>query len=237
MLQNSNILYLNFLRKSGISSFLQNEPNILYKIEIKEKRNSVINEIEEASTLKDLTFLFKKLNNLNHNKYFDNFVFGVGNENSKILIVSDYPESKKQKNSLFEQQSEVLLHKMLKSINLFKDNIFTTHIIPYSIKENFKIENEEILKCLPYIQRQIELIKPNIILLMGSVSAKGILGTNLDINKLRNRWHKYKSINMSDSIKCLVTYHPRHLIKFPEDKKNAWDDLKKFNEGILNDNQ
>ena len=95
-----------------------------------------------------------------------------------------------------------------------------------------KINNKDLLSCLPFIQRQIEIIKPNIILLMGTIAANAILNTNLDINTLRGKWHTYNSINLSRPIDCLITYHPKNLIDFPKNKKDAWADLQIFQKKI-----
>ena len=234
MSQNSNISYLNFLKKVGISSFLQNKPNIFYENEDNKNNNLSNLGINEVKKLNDLESLIIKSNNLKFKNYFNKIIIGEGNENAKIFIIGEFPEEENQKIKPFAGESKKLLDKMLKAINLDKKFVYKSNVIPWLIDKNKKIENIDILKCLPFIQRQIEIINPKIILLMGPIAAKAILNSNLDFTNLRGKWHKYKSINFDQSIECLVTYHPKYLVQFPKEKKYAWEDLqmlqKKLNE-------
>ena len=87
---------------------------------------------------------------------------------------------------------------------------------------------------MPFLQKQIEIIKPSYIYLLGSTAAKAILSTPLSLGKLRGKWHEYKSINMNTVVNVLVSYHPAFLLRSPNFKKEAWNDLqmlqKKLNE-------
>ena len=231
----SNFLYLDFLKKSGISTFLQNKPNIFYEIESKEKNNELNKNICEIKNLSDLELLMKKTYKLKFKKLFNNTIIGEGNKKAKILIIGKFSEEENQEMKPLIGESKKLLNKMLEAINLDRKDIYITNAIPWIINENKKIKNSDILDCLPFIQRQIEIINPKIILLMGPIAAKVILNSNLAINQLRGKWHKYKSINMDQPVECLVTYNPKHLIKFSNDKKNAWEDLQTFEKKIKND--
>ena len=236
MSQNSNIPYLNFLKKAGISTFLQNKPNIFYEIEIKEKNNVLNNNISKIKKLSDLELLMKKTYKLKFKKLFNNTIIGEGNKKAKILIIGKFSEEENQEMKPLIGESKKLLNKMLEAINLDRKDIYITNAIPWIINENKKIKNSDILDCLPFIQRQIEIINPKIILLMGPIAAKVILNSNLEFTKLRGKWHQYKSINLDQSIECLVTYHPQHLIQFPKQKKYAWEDLQILQKKIQNEN-
>ena len=225
MSQNSNILYLNFLKKYGISTFLQDKPNIFYEIKDNKKNNSLKNNINEIKNLDELELLIKRLHKIKFKNYLNEAMIGQGNENAKIFIIGEFPEENNKKIRPFTGESEKLLNKMLKAINLEKKDFYTANVIPWLINKKKDINNKDILECLPFIQRQIEIINPDIILLMGSIAAKAILNSNLEITKLRGKWHQYKSINLNKSIQCLVTYNPMQLIKFPINKKDAWSDL------------
>ena len=225
MSQNSNILYLNFLKKYGISTFLQDKPNIFYEIKDNKKNNSLKSNINEIKNLDELELLIKRLHKIKFKNYLNEAMIGQGNENAKIFIIGEFPEENNKKIRPFTGESEKLLNKMLKAINLEKKDFYTANVIPWLINKKKDINNKDILECLPFIQRQIEIINPDIILLMGSIAAKAILNSNLEITKLRGKWHQYKSINLNKSIQCLVTYNPMQLIKFPINKKDAWSDL------------
>ena len=236
MSQNSNISYLNFIKKSGISSFLQNKPNIFYNKNTDDDKVIDIN-FDKVNNIKELELLISKLNTINFQNNPKKYTMGTGNENSKILIIGEFPEEENMKIKSFSDKSEKLLEKMLKSINLNKQDVYMTNIIPWLIDKNKVIENSDILKSLPFIQKQIEIINPKIILLLGHIAAKSILGSNLDFIKLRGYWHKYQSINIANPIKCIVTYHPKHLLKYPKDKKYAWEDLQMFQKKIQYENR
>tara|TARA_B110000116_G_C16788491_1_gene562359 strand:- start:195 stop:902 length:708 start_codon:yes stop_codon:yes gene_type:complete len=234
MSQYSNILYLSFLKKVGISSFLQDKPNFFYEIKNKEiiSLNDNDKDIGQIESLEELESFFKKSIYSKFKIKSSLTSIGEGNKNAKVFIIGDHPDHKNQNNKTFSEESNNLLSKMLKSINLNTKDIYTSNIIKWPIKENQKIENEDILYSLPFIQRQIEIIDPKILLLMGSIPAKAILNSNLDITKLRGKWHNYKSINFDRLIECLVTYHPKFLIKFPKEKKYAWNDLQMLEKKI-----
>ena len=225
MSQNSNISYLNFLKKAGISSFLQNNPNNFYEINNKEKKDLVFNNISEVRDLEKLEFFIKKLNNFKKEKQFNKFTIGEGNRRAKILIIGDSHQKEKENIRPFTGDSEKLLIKMLKAINLDIKDTYLTNAIPLLIQKNYEIKNEDILDCLPILQKVIEIINPKIILLMGSIANKAILNSSLEISKLRGKCYKYSTINLKKNIDCLSTYHPKHLINFPQEKKFAWEDL------------
>jgi len=228
MSQNSNILYINFLKKAGISSFLQDKPKVYYKI----NNNKHAQNFDKIRNLDDLNFFIKKNYKIKFHNFSNDTIISQGNETADICIIGDTPEKIKQKISPFVGESEKLLYKMLQSINLNKDQIYISNIVPWFTDKNKKIENSELIECLRFIQKRIEIIRPKIILLMGSIASKTILNSNLELNKLRGRWHDYKSFNLDKTIKCLVTYNPKDLIKFPKNKKYAWEDLKMFEKKI-----
>ena len=236
MSQNSNIPYLNFLKKAGISTFLQNKPNIFYEIETKEKNNVLNNNISKIKKLSDLELLMKKTYKLKFKKLFNNTIIGEGNKKAKIFIIGKFSEEENQEMKPLIEESKKLLNKMLEAINLDRKDIYITNAIPWIINDNKKIKNSDILDYLPFIQRQIEIINPKIIVLMGSIATKVILNSNLEFTKLRGKWYQYKSINLDNSIECFVTYHPQHLIQFPKQKKYAWKDLQILQKKIQNEN-
>lgn len=226
MSQNSNILYLNFIIKSGISSFLQNKPNNFYN-----QNNDIPNKllpqnIENVTNLNELELLINTKFNLGSNFNSNKIKIGEGNLSSKIFIIGEFTEEENGKISIFKDESKELIKKMLNAIDIDYKDVYAANVIPWIFNNKTEIQNKEILEYLPFIQKQIEIIKPKMILLMGPLAAKAILNTNLKINKLRGRWHQYKTIKLNDSIETIVTYHPNHLIMHPDDKKLSWEDLK-----------
>lgn len=237
MTHNINITHLNYLKKSGVSVFLQNKPNIYYNTQTNKSTNAIKDKMDELKNLSDLKLFIKEKNNLGFSKNSFEPIIGEGSDKAEIMLIGGSVEKEEnQESKSISGEPEELLNKMLKAINLNRDQVYTTNIVPWVMDKNQKIENRDLLICLPFIQRQIEIIKPNIILLMGSIATKAILNSNLEMSKLRGEWHLYKSINLNKPIECLVTHHPKTLIQFPKEKKFAWEDLKILQKKILNAN-
>ena len=129
-----------------------------------------------------------------------------------------------------------LLNKMLAAINIKRENVYITNVVPWRPPNNRTPTEDEILECLPILQKQIEIINPKLIFLLGKTAAKAILTTPLQLSKLRKVWHTYKTINMNKNVNVLVSYHPAFLLRSPEFKKEAWIDLKILEKKIINEN-
>ena len=233
----SNKDYLEFLKQSGVHSFLQETPNNLFEDKQKQKldnTNKEVKSIDEIAEIKDLIPLI-----LNHNsplsKTAKNIVLFDGNLQSKLMIIGEAPEKEDDEQGLpFVGRAGQLLNKMLSAIQLERKNIYITNTIPWILPQNRAPKDQEILEYLPFLQRQIEILKPKIIYLLGTTAVKAILSTPLNLSDLREKWHDYKSINMNTSVKVLVSHHPSTLLQSPKLKKEAWSDLqmlqKKLNE-------
>jgi len=225
----SNNTYLNLLINSGISSFLKDKPNNLYKYKSKQNNAKLNSNISEITNIKDLEIFIKNSNICNLKKYAKTTVIGDGNKKSNIMLIGEAPGAEEDKlGKPFVGAAGQLLNKMLKAINLDRKDIYTTNVIPWRPPNNRTPTNEEIIECLAFIQKNIEIINPKLILLLGGTAAKAILNSNLSITKLRGDWHEYRSINNKGLTYCLVTYHPAFLLRSPENKKQSWEDLKMF---------
>ena len=151
------------------------------------------------------------------------------------MIIGEAPGKEEDEQGLpFVGSAGQLLNKMLSAIQLERKNIYITNTIPWILPQNRAPKDQEILEYLPFLQRQIEILKPKIIYLLGTTAVKAILSTPLNLSDLREKWHDYKSINMNTSVKVLVSHHPSTLLQSPKLKKEAWSDLqmlqKKLNE-------
>lgn len=233
----SNKEYLEFLEWSGVHSFLQETPNNFIKdnqIDRKIAKNKDIKRLDEIAEIKDLIPLI-----INHNsilkKTAKNLVLYDGNLKSNLMIIGEAPGHEEDVQGLpFVGRAGQLLNKMLSAIQLKREDIYITNAVPWRPPQNRTPTDQEILEFLPFLQRQIEIIKPKFIYLLGATAAKAILSTPLSLGKLRGDWHEYKSINMNTAVKVLVSYHPAFLLRSPSFKKEAWSDLqmlqKKLNE-------
>jgi len=233
----SNKEYFEFLTKSGVHTFLKETPNNLVKDRqihkkiIESEDTKKLDEITEIKHLIPLIF--------NHKSSLKNtakkLVLFDGNTKSNLMIVGEAPGQEEDEQGIpFVGKAGQLLNKMLSAIQLDRKDVYVTNAIPWRPPQNRTPTNEEILDFLPFLQRQIEIIKPTFIYLLGTTAAKAILSTPLSLGKLRGQWHEYKTINMNASVNVLVSYHPAYLLRSPNYKKEAWSDLqmlqKKLNE-------
>ena len=164
-----------------------------------------------------------------------NLVFFDGNIKSKLMIIGEAPGQEEDDQGIpFVGSAGQLLNKMISAIQLKREEIYITNVLPWRLPMNRTPTDQEILEFLPFLQRQIEIIKPKFIYLLGATAAKAILSTPLSLDNLRGNWHEYKSINMDTSVEVLVSYHPSTLLQSPKFKKEVWSDLqmlqKKINE-------
>ena len=223
---NSELKNLRFLINSGISSFIQNTPNNRYQLKTKiedTKKNIQSLNLDDINNLNDLKLF--TLKNTNHKS----LIFSDGNPHSKIMLIGGFLSSEEARiGKIFSGSSGILLDKMLNSINLDRKVVYLTNIVPSFLNNNQELNTKEILEYLPIIQKHIELIEPSIIVLFGKIAAKTILTTNINIEELRGKWHKYNSLKLKKEITVRVTYHPNDLLKNLEYKKKAWIDLKEI---------
>lgn len=231
-----NDSYIVFLKKSGISSFLQEKPRDFYT-PCSKKINSLTLKIEDISNVDELELFIKQSNICDLKNHAKHTVIGDGNTQADIMLIGEAPGAEEDKiGKPFVGAAGQLLNKMLSAINLDRNKVYITNVIPWRPPNNRTPSNEEILQCLPFLQKHIELIKPKLIVLLGAIAAKSVLSTPLGISKLRGRWHEYKSLYLIESILCLATYHPAFLLRSPGFKKTAWEDLQQLQKKIENEN-
>jgi len=148
-------------------------------------------------------------------------VFGVGDENADWLFVGEGPGADEDaQGEPFVGQAGKLLDNMLAAIKLKRgDNVYIANVVKCRPPGNRNPEPAEALACEPYLHRQIELIKPRLIIALGKVAAVNLLAREASIASLRGRLHQYRGIPL------VVTYHPAYLLRSLGDKAKAWADL------------
>jgi DNA polymerase len=148
-------------------------------------------------------------------------VLGVGDEQADWLFVGEGPGAEEDaQGEPFVGQAGKLLDNMLLSIGLKRgDNVYIANIVKCRPPNNRNPEADEIATCLPYLQRQIALIKPKLIIALGKTAATALLGRDATLGSLRGTIHDFAGTPM------LVTYHPAYLLRSPAEKAKAWQDL------------
>lgn len=153
-------------------------------------------------------------------------VFGVGNERAHWMIVGEAPgEQEDRQGEPFVGKSGQLLDNMLRAVALTRSaappaqQVYIANTIKCRPPGNRNPEPDELSKCEPFLIRQLELVQPRIILAMGRFAVHSLLRSTEPIGRLRGRVHHYQGVPL------VVTYHPAYLLRNPEDKAKAWDDL------------
>ena len=158
-------------------------------------------------------------------------VFSDGNPNSKIMIVGEGPGANEDLEGVpFIGRTGELLNKMLLSINLDRDNVYISNVVNYRPPENRNPSKEEINRYLPYLIKHIELINPQILILLGSTALNAVIGDDNIISDVRGKWIEKKIGNCSTLV--MATFHPAFLMRQPAQKKLSWIDLKMIKKKI-----
>ncbi|MBI5936746.1 MAG: uracil-DNA glycosylase [Betaproteobacteria bacterium] len=148
-------------------------------------------------------------------------VFGVGDPNADWLIVGEAPGADEDRlGEPFVGQAGKLLDAMLAAIGLQRGrNVYIANVLKSRPPGNRDPRPEEVAACLPYLERQIDLIRPKLIVAVGRFAAQSLLSTDTPISRLRGKLHEYHGVPL------IVTYHPAYLLRTPADKARAWEDL------------
>lgn len=150
-------------------------------------------------------------------------VFGVGDRRAEWLVIGEAPGADEdRKGEPFVGRAGQLLDQMLLAVGLPRERVFIANVLKSRPPNNRDPRPDEVAACLPFLMRQIALLCPRIILVVGRIAAQNLLGTEETIGKLRGRLHHFGP----DRIPMVVTYHPAYLLRSPVEKRKAWEDLK-----------
>ena len=213
---------LELLNSIGYNYIFNNEP-------INRSKNKINNkEKPEEDKITKLINLKQEINSIEDCKLKKNatrVVFADGNIQSLIMIVGEGPGQKEdQLGKPFVGDAGNLLNKMLKAINIARENVYITNVVNYRPPNNRKPEQSEIYRYSEYLKKHISIIDPKILILMWSTAMEAILGSNKRISKERGLWKEV--IIKQNSYKTIVTFHPAYLLRKPDQKKFSWEDLK-----------
>lgn len=151
------------------------------------------------------------------------FVFGVGNPNAHAMLIGEAPGAEEDiQGEPFVGRAGKLLNDILKAVNLKREEVYIANILKCRPPGNRDPQPIEMETCMPYLHKQIDLIKPKIILCLGRVAANGLLNKKLSLGDLRNNMYEF------NGIKVMATYHPAALLRNPHWKRGCWEDIQKF---------
>ena len=162
----------------------------------------------------------------------NNTVFGDGNRNSDWFFIGEAPSKDEDlQGKPFVGRAGRLLSEVIFSMGLSREDVFIANILKCRPPDNRDPMPEEVQQCFPYLEKQIELVKPKIIVAVGRSAAHSLLGTDLPMGKLRGKIHGFGS----SEIPTLIIYHPAYLLRSPSQKKKVWEDLQLVNDFLKDD--
>ncbi len=195
------------------------------------KANKPVVGKEKTKELEELREKIKNIKNCDLKDYASNLVFSDGNPNAKVMIVGEGPGANEDKEGFpFVGRAGQLLDKMLNAINLSRENVYITNVVNYRPPENRKPTDKEVQRYLPFLKRHIDIIKPKIILLLGSTAMNALLADAKVISQMRGKWFDIEVNNRK--ILTIVSFHPAYLLRQPDQKRFSWIDLKMIREKL-----
>ena len=189
------------------------------------------NDKDKSQKLSDLK---QKINSIEDCKIKSNgkkLIMGDGNVNSLIMLVGEAPGAEEEISGLpFKGESGDLLKKMFIAIDVRIENLYKTYAINFRPPEDRKPSSLEIKRYSNFLKDHISIINPKIIILMGSTAMEAVTGMNTRISNERGKWQEI--ILKNKTYPLMITFSPSYLIRFPENKKYSWIDLKKIKQKI-----
>ena len=231
---NQNTNYDSELLNSIGSNFIfdENPINRLKNTAKDLKKENDVNQIDKEKELNELKLQINSINDCSLKDNSKKIVLGDGNINSPIMLVGEAPGVEEDNLGLtFLGDVGDLLRKMLMAINIKKENIYSTYAVNFRPPEDRKPTSTEIKRYSHFLQKQISIIKPKIIILMGSSAMESLTGLNSKISTERGKWKEIIVKNTSYNV--IITFNPSYLLRVPENKKHSWEDLKKIKQKII----
>ena len=231
---NQNTIHDSELLNSIGSSFIFDESaiNRLKNTNNFLKAESNIKEANKEKELAELKVQINSIEDCNLKNNSNKIVLGDGNINSPIMLIGEAPGLREDSTGLtFTDEVGDLLKKMLISINIKKENIYSTYAVNFRPPEDRKPTSVEIKRYSQFLQKHISIIKPKIIILMGSTAMESLTGLNSNISIERGKWKEVIVKNTNYNV--IITFNPSYLLRVPENKKYSWEDLKKIKQKIV----
>ena len=212
------------------------EPNFVFKKKPINRFNFIENDENENQTdkaelLNNLKKQINSIENCNLRNNSQNLVLGDGNINSPLMLIGETPGIEEDKSGMpFKGEIGELLNKMLLAINIKRENIYCSYAINFRPPEDRKPTSIEIKRYSVFLKDHISIINPRIVILMGSSAMEAVTGINTKISSERGEWKELILKNKTYPI--MITFNPSYLIRFPENKKYSWEDLKRIKQRI-----
>ena len=212
------------------------EPNFVFKNKPINRFNFTDNDEDEkqnnkAKLINNLKKQINSIENCNLKNNSQNLVLGDGNMNSPLMLIGEAPGIEEDRSGMpFKGEIGELLNKMLLAIKIKRENIYCSYAINFRPPEDRKPTSIEIKRYSVFLKTHISIIKPKIVILMGISAMEAVTGINTKISCERGKWKEVILKNKTYPI--MITFNPSYLIRFPENKKYSWEDLKRIKQKI-----
>ena len=208
-----------------INNELRYNTKSIVRYEKNSNKNTSNTKADKASRLEKLKNQIDSIKNCDLKKSATNIVFADGNPNSSIMIIGEGPGANEDREGKpFVGRAGKLLDKMLEAIKLNRKNVYISNVVNFRPPMNRRPTDEEINRYLPFLNKHIEIINPKILLLLGSTALNALIGNEVVISKARGKWVNKKIGNANPEV--IASFHPAFLMRQPDQKKYAWEDLK-----------
>ena len=212
------------------------EPNFVFKNKPINRFNIIENsndndQTNKAELLEKLKKQINSIENCNLKDNSQNLILGDGNINSSIMLIGEAPGAEEDRtHTTFKGEVGELLNKMLLAIEIKRQNIYCSYAVNFRPPEDRKPTSQEIKRYSVFLKEHISIINPKIIILMGSSAMEALTGINSKISSERGKWKEV--ILRNKTYPLIISFSPSYLIRFPENKKYSWEDLKKIKNKI-----
>ena len=225
---NQNAKYVQELINTVEPKFLfSSSPIKRFKIQ----KNTKHDNFSKAERLKSLKNQINSINDCNLKNNSKSLVLGDGDINSPIMLIGEAPGKKEDETGLsFQGDVGELLKKMLSAINIKKEKVYLTYAVNFRPPEDRKPSAQEIKRYQIFLKDHIAIINPKIVILLGSTAMKSVTGLTDNISNERGQWKEI--IIKNKTIPVMITFSPSYLLRFPNNKKFSWVDLKKIKQKI-----
>ena len=226
---NQNAKYAQELLKTAEADFVFSDKPINRLKVI--QNNNISKKKNKSEFLLNLRDQINSIQNCNLKENSKNLIMGDGDSNSPIMLIGEAPgKIEDESGSTFQGEIGSLLNKMLLAINLKRENVYTTYSVNFRPPEDRKPTTQEIKRYSKFLKEHISIINPEIVILMGSTAMEAITS----LNRISNERGKWKEIILNNkTFPLMITFSPSYLIRFPENKKYSWEDLKKIRQKVL----
>lgn len=217
--------FINTIEQDFVFS---NKPINRFKVKLETTKNQ---NAEKKTLLEELKKNINSIENCNLKSNSNHLILGDGKPDSPIMLIGEAPSAiEDEAGKTFQGEVGTLLDKMLLAIEIKRDSIYLSYAINFRPPEDRKPTSQEIKRYSIFLKKHISIIDPKLIIVMGSSAMEALTGSGNKISKERGNWKEI--ILDNKTYPMMISFNPSYLIRFPENKKYSWEDLKKIRDKI-----